>query len=161
MEKEIKWPLVVHTLSGWRVVRGNWIFGGCMRDWLSVAWLFGWRILIQFPRQRSNLVIANKVARIVNQKQPRSTPRAQCMNQSAEHTVLVPSDFKWSAIELDLLFEDLSCTFRSDNSLGLLLGSLEFNSSAMLTTNQLVHLQPVTIPITTIISIVLSFAQTH
>ena len=59
-----------------------------MRDWLSVAWLFGRRILMQFPRQRGNLVIANKVALIVNQKQPRSTPRAQCMNQSAEHTVL-------------------------------------------------------------------------
>ena len=59
-----------------------------MRDWLSVAWLFGRRILIQFPRQRGYLVIANKVALIVNQKQPRSTPRAQCMKQSAEHTVL-------------------------------------------------------------------------
>lgn len=59
-----------------------------MRDWLSAAWLFGRRIWIQFPRQRGNLVIANKVALIVNQKQPRSTPRAQCMNQSAEHTVL-------------------------------------------------------------------------
>ena len=59
-----------------------------MRDWLSVAWLFGRRILIQFPRQRGNLVIANKVARIVNQKKTRSTPRAQCTNQSAEHTVL-------------------------------------------------------------------------
>ena len=97
-------------------------------------------------------------------ERPRGTPPAQCMNQSAEHTVLVPSEFKWSAIALDLLFEDLSCTSRSDNSLGLLLGSLEFNSSAMLTTNQLVHLQPVTIPITTIISIVLSslsFARTH
>ena len=68
----------------------------------------------------------------------------------------LPSEFKRSAIALDLLFEDLSCTSRSDNSLGLLLGSLEFNSSAVLTTNQLVHLQPVTIPITTIISIVLS-----
>ena len=59
-----------------------------MRDWLSVAWLFGRRILIQFPRQRGNLVIANKVARIVNQEKTRSTPRAHCTNQSAEHTVL-------------------------------------------------------------------------
>lgn len=85
------------------------------------------------------------------------------MNKPAEHTVLVPSEFKWSAIALDLS-EDLSCTSRSDNSLGLLVGSLEFNSSAMLTSNQLVHLQPVTIPISTIISTVpfsSSLARTH
>ena len=77
------------------------------------------------------------------------------------HTVLVRSEFKRSAIALDLLFEDLSCTSRSDNSLGQLLGSLEFNSSAI---NQLVHLQLVTIHIRTIISIVsssLSLARTH